>query len=266
MYVIDAQTVVLSSTPDDYWVTVDGGRTYRHDGKTYPKEWDSAIARRYPVRADGGQVVVVSGATLVPTPAQPDLPGDVLAAVRAGGRLVAASLSDTRDTAYTATSDDGGRTWQQRAVNAHSGAGRFENLGLDVSPDGADVWLLAYPQLAAGSVGRAVRKEVGLPALWRFDGGRWIAKGTVGRPKPEPMGAYSVALIGGGLAAVAGAHGFALVDDAWTMVTFFPRVEWVSTLDDGTVVASAPTNATVYLGARSGRDVRWTQISLEPKR
>jgi hypothetical protein len=73
-----------------------------------------------------------------------------------------------------------------------------------------------------------------------------------------------VAAIGGGLAAVTGPHGLALVDVAWRNVDMSPRPEFVLALRDGTVFASAPRFDTVFLGARSGTQLRWMKVVVTP--
>ena len=265
---VDANTLIISSTSTTgSWVSADGGRTFRRDPSLTPPEM-AGMMRGFPVGAYDGKVVVdYFQPTMRPVANQPELPGGgVWAAVQgAGTRLVAASAERAGDTAYTAISEDGGRTWRRLDAPHQDLAGPLDELRLVASRDRADIWLLGYATVPAGGVGSTVRvrKNVGLPVIWRLDGDRWVSKGTVGRPAPKPMDTYSLAPIGGGLIAVAGPHGLALVDDAWTMASIFPRVEWVSTLPDGTVVASAAFgNATVYLGQRSGREVRWTQVTL----
>lgn len=266
LFAVSATTVIVSSTTEDSWVSVDGGRTFRHDPHPSPPEW-ALVMSRFPVEVADGRVVMDYGQpTQHPVTTQPELPGELMTAVQAAGtRLVAAALDPASGTAYTSISDDSGRTWRRRDVPDPDGAGRLERVRLVTSPDRADVWLLGYQPAPAGSVGRAAhaRKDLGLPAMWRLDDDRWISKGTVGRPAAEPLDTYSVAAVGGGLLAVAWPHGFALVDDAWTMATFFPRVEWVGTLIDGAVVASAPSNGTVYLGTRTGREIRWVQVTVD---
>jgi hypothetical protein len=75
-----------------------------------------------------------------------------------------------------------------------------------------------------------------------------------------------VAAIGGGLAAVAGADWFALVADVWRTVDVKPRVSYVTMLPDGTVFEENGQHLAVYLGTRTGSEVRWAQLILDDAR
>jgi hypothetical protein len=113
-----------------------------------------------------------------------------------------------------------------------------------------------------GAVAPQRRKETGVPLLWLLAGDQWVVKGTVSAPPPS-LEVFSVAAIGGGYAAVQGPRGLSVVDVTWHPVDLFPRSEWVTTLRDGTVFASAPSNRTYYLGTRTGSAIRWIQVILE---
>jgi hypothetical protein len=258
LYTVDATTVVLWAEPYGWYVSRDGGATFtaRSDDKSPPEL--NLHDPRFHLYCEFGCVIKDSQTSK--KVADPGVPGVLTAVAQAGSTLIAASADGNR--AYTAFSTDNGATWQRRDVPDHPG-GRPMRSELRVSADGKDVWLIGYPGTGAGGAGALAPrrlKELGVPLLWLLDGQAWVAKGTVGAPAPTPE-PFSVAAIGGGLAAVQG-HGLALVDDAWHPVAMSPPAEWVTSLPDGTVAVYAPTAATAYLGQRSGTDVRWTKIVL----
>ena len=201
----------------------------------------------------------------------PGLPGQAGMAIDAGGVVWAATLDGAM--ANSAFSRDRGRTWQPRDVPPHP-IGTPNRLDLRVSPDGGDVWLVGYLDETGGRAGGSgspltvQRKGDGLPVLWLFEGDRWVPKGTVNPPKPspDPYVQYTVAAIGGGLAAVAGPDWFVLVASGWRTVDATPPVDYVSTLPDGTVFGVNAQHLAVYLGTRTGSEVRWAQLLLDDAR
>ena len=269
LYTVDARTIVLLADPYAWYVSRDGGATFsQRPDDPAPPELDSLQSPYRLDCADGCVIKRYDGhsSTLL---AQPTLPGDLGAVIQAGDSLWAASL-DASGTPFTATSRDGGKSWQRRDVPAHDG-GRPTRVNLQVSPDGGDVWLVGYLvgpipgyHRVGGGLGSALplrRKDLGVPLLWLREGDRWVPKGTVGAPEPS-QNPFAVAAVGGGLAAVTGPHGLALVDGAWHEIQMSPRPEWVTALRDGTVVAAAPTNGSLFLGRRSGRDLSWVEVAV----
>jgi len=282
LYTVDSRTLVLLAEPYGWFVSSDGGATFQaRPAEPAPPEIDAiyspyslgafrvycekrCVLRRY----DGAR------STMLP---QPNLPGELGAVVSAGDMLWITSL-DSKLTPYTAFSRDGGMTWQRRDVPEHPG-GRPTRVDFRVSADGRDVWLVGYlagpipgyhsaafvPSVTSLGAVALRRKDVGVPLLWLLSGDRWVSSGTAGAPTPSDM-PYAVAAIGGGLAAVTGPHGLALVDATWHPIDMTPRPEWVTTLRDGTVAASAsrPTSGTMFLGRREGRGLSWVQVELGP--
>jgi hypothetical protein len=168
-------------------------------------------------------------------------------------------------------SADHGSTWRSVTLPAQGayggdGSGGFDWVELQSSRDGADVWLVGYPGQggAAGAAAPvAAVKVVGMPVVWRARGDAMVAKGVTARPTPgqnPPL--YTAVAIGGGMLAVSGPGCLCLVDDAWVPVPTPQPIEFIRVLADGTVLGSAITNKTVYLGTRSGREVAWVEVEL----
>ena len=259
MYTVDARTVVLLSEPDGWYVTTDGGASFRFSpGEQQPPELDR-LNQVGPagMRCDDGCHLTVRGSRV-----DPGLAGDLSAVQHAAGAVWAATVD--HGVPRTAVSDDGGVTWRSVDVPAHPGGGAVFRLGLPVSPDGTEVWLVGTPVPAGGGVGQRAprrRKEGGVPMLWRFDGQAWQVQGLVGAPAATPF-PYSVAAIGAGLVAAVGPDGLSYVDEAWHDADLMPRPEYVTVLGDGTIFAPGPSSRVYYFGRRDGRDVSWTRLDL----
>ena len=267
LWVLDARTIVLETGEEGWYISRDGGATFRFTGTREPPELGEyrtrSSAGSYITCGIGCGVLVVDG--VVQTPG---LAGQSGVAIDAGGVVWTAAVDGA--TASSAFSLDRGRTWQRRDVPPHP-IGTPNRLDLRVSADGRDVWMLGYHDETGGRVGAfgstlpVRRKGGGFPLLWLFEGDRWMPKGTVNSPKPspDPYVQYTVAAIGGGLAAVAGPDLFALVSDVWRTVDLTPRVGLVTTLPDGTVFGANAQHLAVYLGSRTGSEVRWVQLILD---
>jgi hypothetical protein len=268
LYIVDARTIVLLAESVGWYVSTDGGATFSYRPmQPAPSELDAISGTSFGLDCATGCALSRTGGPVN----QPGLPG-VLGAVAEvrrptgpakPGAVWAASLDG--GSARAAISADQGRTWRRLDPPARPDA-PLARVGLTISADGRDVWLIGYPGggvAGMGTVAAQRRKESGVPLLWLLAGDRWIAKGTVGAPEPS-LDPFSVAPIGGGLAAVQGHRHMFLVDDSWHPSDLAPQCEWVSTLRDGTVFATAPSNRTYYLGTRTGSVVRWIQIVLAP--
>jgi hypothetical protein len=281
LYAVDARTLLLNVEPYGWYVSSDGGRSYRHDppdptGQFLPPEYE--LTRRDPSRAfrlDCADACVVArldkGGTATTAPHQPTMPASTSGlAEGADGRVWVAGL-DGAGRPHVQVSADRGGTWRSvtpAAQGAHGGGadGAFDWLELQASPDRTDVWLIGYPRVSAGggaSALGAALKVVGMPLVWRVAGDGLVAKGVLARPTPGPdVPFYTVAPIGGGLLAVSGPGCFCLVDDGWLRSPTPQPIEHLRVLTDGTVVGNAITNQTVYLGTRAGRNVSWVEVEL----
>lgn len=265
LYVVDARTIVLLREPG-WFVSTDGGASFqaRPDG-IQPPELDTLSGEFQLYCEPSPCAVLYRGSRVKP----PDLPGELsgVAQVHNGqpdSPVWTASMHDGQP--HSAVSQDRGATWKTVDVPDHP-AGRPSRLNL--TSGGGDVWLVGYVDRSTAALGTVVplrRKETGVPVLWWWDGDRWVPRGIVAAPStsspPFEHGVYSVAAVGGGLAAVAAPAGLFLVDNAWNAVALQPRIEWVTTLRDGTVYGAASSNQTYYLGTRSGSSIRWSQLVL----
>jgi len=257
MWVIDPRTIVLLADADATYESTDGGATFRFHPGLNPPAMDAILCRSGCAhsRYDGSSTLPLT---------TPEIPGYAPATTHVGGGLFW-SVSKQDGSFFTAVSTDGGAIWRRHGVPEHPG-GRPDLITLSSSAGGHDPWLVGYMiDGGVGANGRSApmrRKEVGVPLLWLFEGGQWVPKGTVSAPTSKHH-AYEVAAIGGGLAAVTGPHGIALVDTAWHYIEMSPLPQAVTTMCDGTIVASAHTKNTVYLGTRAGSGVRWTQVAIE---
>lgn len=86
------------------------------------------------------------------------------------------------------------------------------------------------------------------------------------RHGPPDVGAGLIFAGRGGcgmLVSSSGQAGAAFAGDVWTPVELTPRPDWIHTLRGGTVVATSITHATLYLGTRTGREIRWVRVVLK---
>jgi hypothetical protein len=285
MYTVDVRTVVLLAEPFGWYVSTDAGASFAlRPSEPAPSELDALGGGAYRLDCEAGCVLTKHGGTVT----QPGLPGELGAVTEVSpqtGSPAEPGAADTAAVVWTASLDSGsesgdvagrgntvrtavsrdqGRTWRRIDPPAHP-AGTSARVSLTSSPDGRDVWLIGYSGGGVGGVGAVApqrRKETGVPLLWLLAGDQWVVKGTVSAPPPS-LEVFSVAAIGGGYAAVQGPRGLSVVDVTWHPVDMFPRSEWVTTLRDGTVFATAPSNRTYYLGTRTGSAIRWIQVILE---
>jgi hypothetical protein len=259
LYTVDARTLVLLGEPHGWWVSRDAGETFQHQPGYDPPAVlnDAGLDNQGDYRLDCPEACRLTRRSGPPV-TQPPLPGSLQAIATTRGVLWAASVDGV---AYTAASADGGRTWRQAPVPP---AGqRLDRVDLQVSPDGRDLWLVGSPNPVPvpGFGTSARRKEIGIPVLWTFHAGRWVRTGRFGQPAPQLM-PYPATAVGGGYLAVVAPDGLYLVDQTWRRVDLSPRPEWARTLPDGTIVASAPTNRTLYLGRLAGPRLRWIQVEF----
>lgn len=278
LYVVDARTFMIYAEPYGWYVTADGGRTYRHDPPDptsqylppeYERIWQNPAGPFTLDCADEPCAVsrIEAAGAVTRLPRQPTMTAPVRALATAGGLLwVAGTDADRRP--QVQVSADQGNTWRSVALPAQPAYGE---RGLDwvevrTSSDSADVWLVGYPGdggTAGAAAPLAALKVVGMPVVWRAQGDAMVAKGVIARPTPGQNPAlYTAAAIGGGMLAVSGPGCLCLVDDAWISVPTPQPIEFIRTLADGTIYGSAITNKTVYLGTRTGREVAWVEVEL----
>jgi hypothetical protein len=241
--VVDGRTVILvTGETTDWYLSTDSGRTFTSGGKGLPP---SAAVQRGVVTgcADvaGCAVRVLVDGHPVPTP--PPLRGDLRAAAGESGQMWAVGASGK--TISTARSDDGGRTWQPFGLPLDVADGRL--LRLDVSPDGADVWLSAGP----GNNSPAV--YVAEAAGWRL----------VAPDRPLGLAWTASAAVGDGVLAIAGPRFGYLYRDGRFVASGSPQlIQSLRTLRDGTLmVVSGPND--LWLGTGKGADRRWVYVRVD---
>jgi len=272
LQVIGPDVLLVDASTEGRYISGDGGRTFRRDttDEPMPAEIDRALPGylyasdyRLMEHAWGGGSRAVPG----PDGALPVPPET--ATLGPGGAWWAFSLN--AGGIQAAVSADRGATWRARPVPAHPALEGHapERPMAFASADGADAWLLAFPpdRLLAGS-GRVAAptrraKAVAPPVAWLLRGDRWVPQMAAGKPSGPPVAAYSWAPAGGGLLALAGAHGLALVGDAWTPVPFPTAVGWVLPLAGGGLVAGPlDPPGPLYVGGRNGRRFTWVRVEV----
>jgi photosystem II stability/assembly factor-like uncharacterized protein len=278
MFVGGGDTVLLSVWPNDWYVSADAGRTFRLDRRTTPgdapPEYVEAFADpQSPYRLEcgtGGCLVVARRADgrTAAVAAQPRLgTGEVNdLRVDGDGRVWVLGLDRNRSPAV-AMSPDGGRTWHRRTPPAQPGASGYDIMRFVASHDGAELWLMGSrpPGQVIGGAGRSLRlrKESGLPDMWRLDGDAWVSKGlgTSRPPNSTQLTGTSVVALGGGVVLVAGGRTPWLVNDEWSPVALPLPVAFVGGLQDGSVHAMVDPG-TWFLGTWDGRVFNWVQVTL----
>jgi hypothetical protein len=280
MYVGAGDTVMLSAWPNDWYISGDGGRTFRHTRLSTPGDVPPEYLEAFeyspgPYRlrcATDGCLVVErrSDGRTVAVPAQPEPGTQDLTMLRVDrqGRIWVVGL-DAKRTPVAAMSPDGGRTWQTRNPPVQGTGTTYAMARFMASADGADLWLVGStePHGTTGArFGRsaALRKEIGLPDLWRLDGDAWVSQGrAASRPDAKLAGGKpsSVAPVGGGRALVAGGSYTWLVDDEWTPVELPTTPGYLGVLRDGTIHFGGDSQ-TRYLGTWDGSAFRWIRVVL----
>jgi hypothetical protein len=280
MYVGVADTVMLSAWPNDWYISADGGRTFRHDrrgtlGDVPPEYLEAYEYPQGPYRlqcANDGCLVVErqpDGRTVtVPTQPRPGTADITALRLDRQGRIWVLGL-DAKRSPVAAMSPDGGRTWQTHNPPAQAADATYVMARFVTSADGADLWLVGSRDAHGTGTARfgrstALRKEVGLPDLWRLDGDGWVSVGTAAsRPDPKPSPS-SVAPLGGGLVLVASGRDTWLVGDGWTPVELPTAPGYLGLLRDGTIHFGVDAH-TRYLGTWDGSALRWVRVVLTLK-
>jgi hypothetical protein len=239
--------ILLLSGPNAWYVSTNEGRSFQRYPYTPepPVAHLQALAGEFQLCCGDGpaELVRYADGKVAAVPAAPPLPGRLTAAVlRAERDLWAASVE--RGIAYTAFSADGGRTWKRSDVPGSQGG--LVRLGLSVSADSSDLWLLGF---------RADEKR--FPAVWRLDPTGWRLMPADGRPE-----AFRNAVpVGAGLLAVTGPLGSGLAGERWT-ATDWPSGGDLQLLGDGAVQVDDERDGTVWLGVGGGVNRRWAQLVL----
>lgn len=263
-------TLVLLAEPHAWYVSNDHGRSFvtLPYASRPPEAYLAATYGRHWLECEGVprcRVVEQTRTEHRPVPSQPRLPGDLRSfAAGADGRLWVSSVD--RDRLFVAVSADGGRSW--RASDVGTAPRRPIILTrLLVSADGRDAWLLAYPEPTGGSgggrAGAVLRKETGVPDIWRLAGSGWVTVPTTGVPdkRGTPI-AFAAAGAGALAVAAPGVAGY-LTAAGYAPSTDMPKISYVTALSDGTLVGSDDPRRGVYLGSGSGSARGWVEVALE---
>jgi hypothetical protein len=237
--------VMLLAEPYGWYLSRDGGLTFRHTGDaehppddyyTLPGRFQLWYSSTEPVR-----VVEYVGGRSRGVPAQPPLPVVTDTKYDESGRLWAAGVAAGRP--VVALSRDAGRTWQRQQV---PGSGDpVERVSLQISAGASDVWLTAQSAQDA------------FPQLWLYDGERWQDRSVANHP------AYisSVAALGSGALAMTLPGGAGLVQGEAYWGTDWPLDGGaLRVLSDETLLASKGPYGEVFLGLGHGIFRQWVHV------
>ncbi|MDI1461756.1 hypothetical protein QEZ54_12300 [Catellatospora sp. KI3] len=262
LYESTPQRVIVWTDPEGYRASADGGLTYGPATPTVPRDHAGARARyglEYPANGDAVLLEYRTGRQLkVPSGFPPGT-----ARVAPDDTIWVTNLVSKPRT--TARSTDGGATWQTLPVPDQPGRPLFM-LQVLVSADGRDTWLVGDqepPDLGGGTalLRGSVLKQTGLPLVWRLDGADWVPVPITGVDEQLSQ-SYAVAPAGAGLLALGGPEaGLYLGRDGIVRVPGTPRLDWVSTLPDGTLRGSSGSGG-VLLGVGSGANREWRVLSI----
>jgi hypothetical protein len=245
MHVVDEKTVVLTVSSDGWYRSTDTGRTFVRGTGAEPKPSDlfRGVGVGCATGADCPASVLVDG---VPTPGQPSFPVGLRSATRGGfdGPIWAVAADLT--TAYTARSDDQGRTWH--AIGGPLAVPGTNVLQASASQDGLDLWLLAS-------------NGPGATAAYYMHPSGWRKISDSVRVSPGITGGTAA---GAGVLAVPGERfGFLFVDGQFSDAARPRSAGSARTLADGTLfVTVGPADA--WLGKGSGAARLWSRVTLDP--
>jgi hypothetical protein len=250
LVVSDNGAVMLLADPYGWYLSRDGGLTFRHTGPPGrpPDDYYTVPGRFQVFQSQTGpsRVVEYVNGRRRDLPVQPPL-GGRLTSVKydESGRLWAAGLAgDGRPVA--ALSRDDGRTWQRQEVPGQ--AGPLDWVSLEISAGASDVWLLASPGPPA------------FPSLWLFDGAGWAEQPAIGSP-PQMQ---SAAALGNRVLAVSvpADRGGLVVPPRYRESDWPLAGADLTVLADGTLMASTGPSGEVFLGLGHGTDRQWVQVIL----
>jgi hypothetical protein len=247
MVVSDSASVMLLAEPYGWYLSRDGGLTFRRTGSPEePPDDYYTLPGRFQIWrwGDGpGRLVEYLDRHRRDVPVQPPLAGgptDVK--YDEAGRLWATGLQGGR--VQVAMSRDDGRTWQRQQVPGPNAG--LVSARLEISPGAGDVWLLAETAPSA------------FPRLWLFDGAGWVEQAALGAPRQV----RSVVAVGRSVLAVSelGSEAGLVVPPRysecdWPIGNTFMRV-----LFDGTLLSEPDSRGEVFLGLGHGVDRRWVQV------
>jgi hypothetical protein len=241
--------VVLLAEPYGWFLSRDGGRTFRHTGPPgSPPQDYLAEPGRFQIwesQTEPDRVVEYVNGRRRDLPSQPPIPnGPQSVKYDESGRLWAAGLTDGGGL-VVAFSPDHGQTWRRQEVPGQ--AGRFTWVWLEMSADAGDVWLLAQ------------HGEEGFPQLWRFDGAGWVRRPVSG----PPQRVQSVAPLGSGALAVTLLDGAGVVDYRYRPTDWPLAGAHLQVLSDGTLMADRALPGEVLLGLGHGTSRLWVQVIVE---
>jgi hypothetical protein len=223
-------------------VSTDSGRTFTSGGtgSPPPTQVQRGVLTGCPDAAECAAQVLVEGR---PAPTQPQVPGTLRAAARGGSGPIWA-VGASGKTITTARSGDGGRTWQP--FGSPRDVADASALALEVSRDGADVWLSAGPADSAPAV--YVAEAVG----WRLV-----------TPALSAGPARTASAAGDGVLAIADAWLSYLYRDGRLVGRgFLCDVRSVRTLRDGTLAVVCGVDD-MWLGTGNGADRQWAHVRVD---
>lgn len=245
MVVSDNGAVMLLAEPYGWFISRDGGLTFRQTGDAeHPPDDYYTLPGRFQLwysSTDPVRVVEYAGGRPHGVPVQPPLPAVTDVKYDESGRLWAAGVDAGRPA--VALSGDAGRTWQRQQVPGRGDP--VERVSLQMSAGASDVWLVAQENQDA------------FPQLWLFDGERWQERSVADHP------AYilSVAALGSGALAMTLPRGAGLVQGRTYWGTDWPLDGgMLRVLPDATLLASKGPGGEVFLGLGHGVHRQWVHV------
>jgi hypothetical protein len=223
IYVADGQTVVLLAEPHGWYASRDSGQTWRFQAY----DPNGVLPEEYPEYSP--RVVDAEGHTW-----------EV--------RVDVGVFRVTRD-------------GQEMTVPALP-ANPISYGSVETSPDGRDVWLIAYADNTSASGSRSVMAKVtGLPLIWRLDGEAWSPYPVTG-VKEDSRWSYTARPAGAGVLILTTPQGTGYLSGEFQLVPGTPKLGWIGVLGDGTLTGVDESTGARYLSKGIGADRDWIKVQL----